>query len=439
MTSLADRLIGRMSRQGLAPFQRRFLRGAFAAGVRRAALSMGRGGGKSTLCGWLLSEVLDPAGALFVAGTESVMVAGSRDQAMPMFRTMRRVLGEDAYRYQDSGQRVGARHEASNTTVRVASSDAKRAFGIESARLIIGDEPGAWQERGGAMMYDALATSAGKVQQTLVLIGTRAPGDDGGWWRNMLDEPTGDRAVYVQVHDAPVGDDGQVLRWSTMRTLARANPLIGHNPELLPALLDERATAKRSSTARRQYQTLRLNRPQQPAAEVLFVPEDWQAIEERDVPPAVGRPIVGIDVGSSRSWTAACALWPNGRCDALVIVPGVPDLAAQERRDAVRPGQYQKLLLDGVLQVDPGRKVVRPAMLINLVIERWRPRLIVGDRFAAPAVHDALRRRYRYEPRMTRWSESTADIGATRTLGLDGQLSIVPRARRAFRRRCGRR
>ena len=94
----------------LAPFQRRFVRGAFAPGISTAVLSCPRGAGKSTISGWLLAEALDPAGALFVPGSESVLVAGSRDQAAAVFRFLRAACGEDGFRYQDSGQRVGATH-----------------------------------------------------------------------------------------------------------------------------------------------------------------------------------------------------------------------------------------------------------------------------------------------------------------------------------------
>ncbi|MYK87626.1 MAG: hypothetical protein F4018_04365, partial [Acidobacteria bacterium] len=80
--STSKRLIERLERHAkLAPFQRRFIRGAFRPGVLKAVLSCPRGAGKSTLSGWLLAEAIDPNGALFVPGSESVLVAGSRDQA----------------------------------------------------------------------------------------------------------------------------------------------------------------------------------------------------------------------------------------------------------------------------------------------------------------------------------------------------------------------
>ena len=424
----AARLIARLPE--LAPFQRRFVRGAFRPGVFTAILSAPRGSGKSTLSGWLLAEALDPAGALFVPGSESVLVAGSRDQAGAAFRFLRERCGEDGFRYQDSGQRVGATHTKSHTRVRVASSDAKRAFGIVGARLIIGDEPGAWQARGGAEMFDALATSGGKNAQTFVMIGTRAPGPAGGWWRELVDSER-DPATYVQTHDAPVNDDGVVEHWSRWSTVRRANPLLGINPLLAPKLREELRKAKRSDDARRRFQTYRLNRPQQAASEVLLTVDAWRAVERRPVPAPTGRPVAALDVGSSRSWSACALAWPNGRLTAFVVAPGVPGLADQERADAVKAGAYQGLAAGGLLTVDEGRRVVRVETVIDKALA-FRPRLIVCDRFRLPEVRDAVRGRVRIEPRATRWSEATADIMALRRLALDGDLAVVPAARWLF-------
>ena len=185
--------------------QRRFVRGAFRAGVDLAALCGPRGLGKSSLSGELLSCALDPDGPLFEAGSESVLLAGSLDQARAAFRFLRARCPEDrGFTYTDSGQRVSVHHKATNTRVRVASSDAKRAFGIVGARLVVGDEPAAWQERGGAMMFDALSTAGGKNAMLLLLIGTLAPGSDTGWWHKLIETGNGDPGVYVQVHRAPV-------------------------------------------------------------------------------------------------------------------------------------------------------------------------------------------------------------------------------------------
>ena len=427
----ATRLIERLETHcALAPFQRRFIRGAFAPGIFNAVKSCPRGSGKSTLSGWLLAEAIDPEGALFVPGSESVLVAGSRDQAAAVFKFLRERCGEDGFRYQDSGQRVGATHKLTGTRVRVASSDAKRAFGIVGARLIIGDEPGAWQARAGSEMYDALSTAGGKNEQTFVLIGTRAPGPAGGWWRNLVDDEP-DPATYVQVHEAPVNEDGEVDHWSRWSVIKRANPLIDFNPYLRPKLEEERRKGLRSDDARRRFVTYRLNRPQQAASEVLLTVDAWRTVEARPVPAAAGRPVAGLDVGSSRSWSAAAIAWPSGRLTAYVVAPGVPSLSEQEKADGVKAGTYEALARSGLLTVDEGRRVVRVEALVDRVLA-FRPTVIVCDRFRLPEVRDAVRGRARIEPRVVRWSEGTEDIMATRRWALDGSMSVVPDARWLF-------
>ena len=427
-----SRLIDWLSeRQPLAPFQRRFIRGAFRLGVHKAVLSGPRGLGKSSLSGELLAAALDPSGPLFVAGGESILLAGSLDQARAVFRFLRARCDGEEFRYLDSGQRVGATHVPTHTRVRVASSDSKRAFGFVGARLIVGDEPGAWQERGGAQMYDALETSGGKNETTLVVIGTRAPGAADGWWRRLVDGGS-EPGTYVQVHDAPVDAEGDVIAWPSWRTIRRANPLIDLNPYLRPKLADERRKALADDDARRRFVTYRLNRPQQPARSVLFMAYQWRCVESRPVPEADGRPIVGVDVGSSRSWSTAAVLWRSGRLDGLAVAPGEPALDGQERRDAKRRGLYAELAATSLLTVDAGRRVVRVATLIDRVLA-FRPTVIVCDRFRLPAVLDAVAGRVPVVSRVTRWSESTADVMAARRLALDGPLAVVPAARPLFR------
>ena len=430
----ARRLIRFLERGGrkLAPFQRRFVGGLMAPGIRKAILSGPRGLGKSSLTGELLAAAVDPAGPLFRPGAESVLLASSLEQARLCFAFLRRFVGEEGFRYQDSGQRVSCTHVPTRTRVRVASSDAKRAFGLgANTPIVVGDEPSAWLDRAGSLMYDALETSGGKAETRLILIGTRAPAAEGNWWRSLVDNGDGSTSTYRQVHDAPVDDDGQPVDALTMRAARRANPLIGWNPHLLPELHDQLHKARQSDDAFARWCSYRLNRPVQAARSVLFTVEAWRRIEARPVPDAVGRPIAGVDIGSSRSWTAGCLLYQNGRCHVAMVAPGIPDLDEQERRDAMPAGSYRRLVHDGVLQVDEGRRVVRPERLIDRLLE-FGPSLIVGDEFRRPAVADAIGRRAPWTTRRTRWSEATQDIGACRTLGHDGGLAVTPESRRAL-------
>ena len=76
-----------------------------------------------------------------------------------------------------------------------------------------------------------------------------------------------------------------------------------------------------------------------------------------------GRPIVAIDLGGGRAWSAAVAIWQSGRVDAIALAPGIPDLAEQERRDTAARGVYQRLFEDGTLRTAEGLQVQPPAML----------------------------------------------------------------------------
>ena len=146
--------------------------------------------------------------------------------------------------------------------------------------------------------------------------------------------------------------------------------------------------------------------------------------------PREGRPIVGVDLGASRSWSALWALWPNGRSEAYAVVGGIPDLSERERQDAQPAGLYRRLEADGVLLVDEGLHIARPATLINHMVHMGiNPSLIMADRFKEGDFRDAVAGRWPFRVRATRWSDSTEDISAFRQMVVDGPLSITPQCR----------
>ena len=98
----------------LRPWQRRFLTGILAPGIRTAALSLPRGNGKSALVAHLARRFLTPGDALHVAGTEAHIAAASIGQARrTVFRLLRELIenGPDAadYRIAESALDVSRR------------------------------------------------------------------------------------------------------------------------------------------------------------------------------------------------------------------------------------------------------------------------------------------------------------------------------------------
>ena len=69
----------------LLPWQKRFLKGAFAEGVGDAALSLGRAGGKSTFMASLGAACVDVGGPLVSPRADNVAIASSFAQAKILF------------------------------------------------------------------------------------------------------------------------------------------------------------------------------------------------------------------------------------------------------------------------------------------------------------------------------------------------------------------
>ena len=406
----------------LLPFQRRFLSRAFAVNVDTAALSGPRALGKTRLSAHILERCLTVGDPLFRAGAEYLLAAASLDQARICFRFVRHELedgprGSD-YTFLDSHQRIGIRHKPTNTRLRVLSSDARTAFGLVGSPLIVCDEPGAWRTIAGELLFTAIKTAQGKPQSPLraLFVGTIAP-NVGGWWQELVDRGSVP-GTYVMALQ------GNVKKWDDLREIYRVNPLARLDASFRAKLRQERDEAQRDGRLKARFISYRLNMPSMDESECLLTVEDWEHVCARPVPEREGRSVCGVDMGSSRSWSSAVAVFESGRVEAVAIAPGLPSIGDQEKRDRVPPGSYQRLIERGHLHVDAGRRVVRVEALLDKIWE-WNPGTICCDRFRLPDVLDGARgRRVRVVPRIWQWSSASEDIRHLRRLSADGPLSV---------------
>ena len=325
-------------KEALRAFQKRFVRRALAPGIDVAALSIPRGNGKSWLAAHLLERCLTPGDDLHVPGSEYLLCAASIEQARLVYRFIRAELQETGeYNFIDSTTRISITHRRSNTRLRVLSSNGKTAMGIVNCPVLVADEPGSWEVNGGTLMFDAIITALGKPNSPMkvIFIGTLAPSMS-GWWHDLIADGSVD-ATYVQ------SLQGNAEKWDTWAEIRRCNPLTAISGDFRKRLLVERDEARLDSRLKARFLSFRLNRPSGDESTVLLTVGDWERVTAREVPERQGQPIVGVDLGGGRAWSAAVALYSNGRVECKAVAPGIPDLEEQERRDRVPAGTYSKL------------------------------------------------------------------------------------------------
>ena len=402
----------------IIPWQRRFIRGAFAPGVSTAALTVARANGKSTICGAISDAHL--RGPVAEPLAEVVICAASLTQARLIFESVL-WFGADTYgrradyRVNNTEQKALIENRKTGSRVRAIGSDPRKAHGLQ-AKVVLMDEPAQWGPQADAMLA-ALVTGDGKLDdQRAIALGTR-PADPEHWFSKWLDGG----ADYSQIHAARPNDPPFQLR-----TWRRANPSLGHLPALEGAIRAAAAKAKRDPAMLASFRALKLNMGTSDVREAHVVEaERWAAIEGDA--PATGRYVMGIDLGGTAAMSAAAAYWPaSGRLDVIALFPGIPSLAERGIRDGVG-NLYQTMEARDELR-QSGEHVTRVEDLFDWALERWGPpSAVVSDRWREGELRDALSRaRFPFCPLELRgqgFRDGAEDVRAFREAALtDGAL-----------------
>ena len=364
------------------PWERRFVRGAFADGVGTAALSVARGNGKTALVAGIAAAALD--GPLAVPRGETVIVASSFAQACIAFEHVVAFMGDKLkdrrrWRVWQSGQLAKIQCKLTGATVRCLGSDPKRAHGLAPS-LVLADEPAQWPGSTGDRMLAALRTAAGKQPDSrFVAIGTRPSAHD-HWFSRML----AGGADYAQTH-AAADDDPPFQR----RTWAKANPSLDHMPDLERTIRKEAAEARSDEMAFPQFRALRLNGGTSDSVEALLLEAGTWLSLEGDADRR-GPCLWGADLGTSAAMSAIAAYWPDtGRLEVLAAFPHDPPLSERGLRDGVGRLYLDchdrgELILAGARAVDIGQ-------LLRAALDRFgAPVALAADRWREAELRDAL-------------------------------------------------
>ena len=364
------------------PWQRRFIRGAFAPGVQSAALSVARGNGKTALLSGIAAATLD--GPLAVPRGETVIVASSFEQARIAFEHVVALMGDklsDKRRWKtwDTAQQGRIEDKVTGARVRVIGSDPRRAHGLAPV-LVLADEPAQWPSSTGEKMVAALRTAAGKQPHSrFVALGTR-PADAEHWFSKLL---VGG-CDYAQCHAARASDPP-----FQRRTWAKANPSLAHMPDLESAIRTEARQARQDPALLASFEALRLNLGTEDAAvSTLLDAGLWRAIE--GVAELDGPAVWGVDLGTSAAQSAVACYHPQtGALASLAAFPAEPTLAERGLPDGVG-GLYAECARRGEL-LTLGRHTVDVTALLQAALDRFdRPARIVADRWREADLREAL-------------------------------------------------
>lgn len=419
----------------LAGFQRSFVRGSLADGVMVGILSIGRGNAKTALsAGLSLAELV---GALEVAPQpkrEIIFAARNRDQARTAFSFLvgyiQGLPEEDQALFTiRRGSKLEVEFEGNGGGLaRVIAADGKSILG-GAPTLALMDERAAWERDKGDNLENAILSGLGKRDGRALIISTSAP-DDANTFSRWMDEPP--PGTYVQEHRPAFG-----LPADDLASLLDANPGategIGATADWLVA--QARRAMARGGSALSSFRNLNRNeRVSSDSRSVLVTVDEWLSAEVApdQLPERSGPCVLGVDLGGSRSMSAAAFYWPEtGRLEALGTFPAVPSLADRGAADGVS-GRYVEMQDRGELSVMGENTVPPGAWLAEIVRQLDGAELacVVGDRFRHAEFTEAMQAagmaRVPFIWRGFGWKDGSEDIERFRRSLFDGELSLVP-------------
>ncbi|WP_420023249.1 terminase large subunit domain-containing protein [Cereibacter azotoformans] len=419
----------------LADFQRKFVKGTFARNVMVGVLSIGRGNAKTALsAGLSLAELVGALQEHPQPKREVIFAARNRDQARIAFNFLLGYIqalpeSDQALFTIRRGSKLEVEFDGNGGGLaRVIAADGKSVLG-GAPTLAIMDERAAWEREKGDSLENAILSGLGKRDGRAIIISTSAP-DDANTFSRWLDDPP--PGTYVQEHRPPMG-----LPADDLDSLLIANPGaaegIGSTPEWLVA--QARRAIARGGSALSSFRNL--NRNERISTEdrsVLVTVDEWMAAEVApdDLPARIGPCILGVDLGGSRSMSAAAFYWPEtGRLEALGTFPATPSLADRGASDGVSD-RYVQMQERGELSV-MGEATVPPGPWLAQIVRHLdgaEVACIVGDRFRHAEFVEAMQgaglSRVPFIWRGFGWKDGSEDIERFRRALFDGEVKVVP-------------
>ena len=415
----------------LAKFQRDWLFKTFQTDVTISALSIPRGGGKSTLASLILAAALeypcDPP------GFDLFITAGSTKQGGICHAFVCRFLGLPSANFKKdkkwkscvSHQKTQIDNLETGTTLRVQTSDHATSLGY-APDIHLSDEAGsAWGVRG-AETWRAIYTSMIKKDDCkLIAISTQSDSEDHFFSRLLRDKDPGVHSVLYTYDKDDCWESEDKLRAAVIA----ANPGIEYGFPKIEKVMTLGRMALEDRTQRAAFENYHLNRcGLRDAVNYLLDPQIYRKHESTDT-EREGDYVLGIDMGDNVSCSSATAWWlDSGRLENISALPECDGLAKKDK-EANTGSRFQDAEAKGEL-ILCGEKTVDAKEFLEELFDRFGgdPVRIVTDTYKHNDVLQALFKMGR-QIEVERRSSATdifEDIRATRKRFTKGDVRPVP-------------
>ena len=366
----------------LLPFQKEIVKEIHEGTRKQVLYTAPRGSGKTFLAAHIIADLIWDQSPHYQKGKEVVVVAGSVQQAGLIMKDLAWMAEAKQYSFSDGLQVKQIVHYRHRTSMRVVSSKATTALGLGANQsLIVADEASSWGAREGELMHQALKYSLGKPDSNtkILWISTIAP-DICQFFGRMVQE--GDsKHIKTFIYKLDKEED-----WDNPKEVLRINPLKAHFEDSKQYLLEELEEAKNDYGKSVNFKNWALNFNTANESEVLLTTPQVVKLLENKAPPREGNFVVGLDLADNTAFSAAAAVWENGRVEGFAACSGYPKIAERERNDARPAGTYQKLVDQNELVIAEGKNTTPLQWFLDLVKDRFG-----GEPFAVAA--DQYRRR----------------------------------------------
>ena len=171
-----------------------------------------------------------------------------------------------------------------------------------------------------------------------------------------------------------------------------ANPGLAAGLKSLSYMKDEVERVSATPSDEPDFRAFELNQGLDPSAEMILVPSDLKGciVAASELPDRRGPCVIGLDIGESRSGTAAAIIWPDtGRAEFRFAFGDVPKLKERQRRDNA---PYVEMARRGELKLYPGRIVPVGPFLGDLIadLKGQRVAMLAGDYYKQAEAEDVL-------------------------------------------------